>query len=303
MTGSHAASTAFQGARKARRQLIAVSATVTEGFRLMGREPASVLAWTFLWLATFTAAALLVAFWGPRLSVGGSYRTLEARFGPFAIVIIPGFLLVWAVTTVAAFRACLRPDERRFFYLRIGADEVRLAVMTVVGFVLILVFGGVPAYLLLSLATPIIYALPGLAKYFAGLGAAATIIIDIWIGVRLSLIAVETMAEGRFHLTAYWPLTRGRFWYLFFVYVGCFLVMFLFGLIVYFALQLLEGVALGVIGRPHGADPTRRAALLALAGGLAVLASLFVTFQATLFCAAQAHAFRDITGVHRRRMF
>jgi hypothetical protein len=302
MTGFQPTTTAFEGARLARRQLIAVISTTTAGFRLMVREPAAVLAWMALWLAAFTTAALLVAFWGPPLAAGEQYRTLGAKLGPFAIVIIPGFLIVWAVTTVATFRACLQPDRRRFFYLRVGADEVRLAVMSAVAFVLILVFGGAPAFLLLSLATPIIQAAPGLGTVFTVVGAGATIVIDIWIGVRLSLIAVETMAEGRFHLTAYWPLTRGRFWYLLFVYVGCFVFMFVLGGLVYLGFQVEEALASGVVGLPQ-ADSGRQIALLALAGGVAVLVSVFITLQATLFCAAQAHAFRAITGVHRRRMF
>jgi hypothetical protein len=302
MTGFQPTSTAFDSARQARRQLFAVWATVTEGFRLMAREPASAIVWFLIWLAALTAAAMLVAFWGPHLIVGEDYRTLGAKFGPFAVVIIPALLLVWAVTTVAAFRASLRPDERRFFYLRIGADEARLAVMTPVAFLLILVFGGVPAFLLLSLVTPLMQAVPALGKDLAGIGAVATICIDIWIGVRLSLIAVETMAEGRFHLTAYWPLTRGRFWYLLLVYLAWFVVIFGLGLVVSFATVVLERVASTVIGPPHGADPTRRIALLAVAGGVAVLASLSIMVPATLFCAAQAYAFRAITGVHRRRL-
>ena len=51
-----------------------------------------------------------------------------------------------------------------------------------------------------------------------------TVALDVWLGVRLSLIAVETFSERRFHLTAYWPVTRGRFWYLLAAYFLFFLV-------------------------------------------------------------------------------
>ena len=103
---------------------------------------------------------------------------------------------------------------------------MRLAIMTVASAILILVFGGAPAYLLLVLADPLMRALPALARDIARVGALLTVCVDVWLGVRLSLIAVETVAERRFHLSAYWPLTRGRFWYLFACYVVCFVMVF-----------------------------------------------------------------------------
>jgi hypothetical protein len=199
------------------------------------------------------------------------------------------------------FRAALQPDRRGFFYLQLGMDEVRLAVMTAVAFVLILVFGGAPAFLLLTVATPFVQILPDQARVFALLGSIATICVDAWISVRLSLIAVETFAEGRFHLSAYWPLTRGRFWHLIGVYFVCFLMV----LVLLAALGLttaLLTVLVSVIGAPHGADPARRGALLVLAAVYAGLVSVFWAVSTTLVCASQAHSFRYITGVHPRRM-
>jgi hypothetical protein len=300
MTGIQPTSNAFQGLRRMRRDADAVMMGALAGFRLIGEQPGPVIAWGALWFVGFSASAMVLAASGPMPAVRGDYSTLAARFGPFAVIIIATFLVIWALNTVAVFRAALQPDRARFFYVQIGADELRLAVMTAIAFALILVFGGVPAFLLLTLATPIMQILPDQAKAFALLGSTATICIDAWISVRLSLIAVETFAEGRFHLTAYWPLTRGRFWYLFFVYVVCFVLIVVLFAVLGVATAVL-GAVVRVVGMPHGADLVRRIALLGLAGVYAGLVSAFWAVSTTLVCASQAHSFRAITGIQRRR--
>jgi hypothetical protein len=96
-------------------------------------------------------------------------------------------------------------------------------------------------------------------------------------------------------------LTRGRFWYLFFVYFACFLiVLVLFALLG--AATAVVGITVSLIGVPHGPDLFRRGALLALAGLYTGLVSAFWAVSTTLVCGSQAHCFRAITGIQRRRM-
>jgi hypothetical protein len=301
MTGFPPVASATDGLRAVRRQLAAVLYGAFAGVRLIRRETRAFAVWICLWLMAITLSALLVAFGGAVPTDPGVYHNLGARFGPYAAVLMTVFLLAWATTTLAVFRAVLQPDETEFFYMRMGAEELRLAVMSLVAFVLILILGGVPAFLLLALASPVLEAAPALIKYITMIGAAATIAFDVWVGVRLSLIAVETFAEGRFHLTAYWPLARGRFWYLILLYAVCFLMFLGMGAVVGGATALLER-AQALIGRPHGPDRVRRVALLALGGVYAVIFATSWVATTVLFCASQAHAFRVITGVHRRRM-
>ena len=276
-----------------------------EGVRVLRREPKAVLVWTAMWLAALSVTAFVAAS-GSRVVVAdhGASHTLSDfahRFGPFAVVFVALFLLVWAITTVATFRAVLRPHERGFFFLRMGADELRLAIMSVTAVVLVLVFGGAPAFLLLVLVSPIMQAVPAFARDIATLGAVATVCLDIWMAVRLSLIAVETFAERRFHLTAYWPLTRGRFWYLFLCYLICFVMLFallgLFGVAGFLVELIVEAV-----GAPVGADLLRRTSLLGLAGVLAIVTASFFVITSTLFCACQAHAFRAILEARAHRV-
>ena len=275
----------------------APTAAAFEGFRLIRREPTAALVWTLLWLAAFIFTAFVVAS-GGKITPGsaadpGGLQGLASRFGPFAIVSIILFLMVWTTTTVAAYRAVLRPGDRRFFFLRLGADEMRLAIMTVSSFVLVLIFGGAPAYLLFVLVSPIMRALPALARDIATLGALVTVCVDIWLGVRLSLIAVETVAERRFHLTAYWPLVKGRFWYLMGCYFLCFLVVFALSIVFFLMGGLVTGLARTDL-EVH--TLLRRTSVMGLAVALAVLTAAFWLVSSTVFCACQAYAFRAIVS-------
>ena len=268
-----------------------------EGFRLIRREPRAAIAWTLLWLVAFLFTAIVVATGDPvglpgRIG-GRGLREFGHRFGPFAVLSTALFLLVWVTTSVAAYRAVLRPAERRFYFLRLGADELRLAIMTVTSFVLILVFGGAPAYLLFVLISPFMRAVPALTREMATAGALATVGLDIWLGVRLSLIAVETVAERRFHLTAYWPLARGRFWYLMMAYFLCFLAVFALSLLFFLLGGIVTAVAPAVLGEPN---LLRRTGVMALAACLAVMTSCFFLVSTTVFCACQAYAFRAIAA-------
>lgn len=299
MSGLQSTSAASQGLRRARRQADDVLNGAFAGFRLMRDHPSAVGAWWTLWFIGFSVSAILLVFSRP-FGAHVDYSTLATRLGPFAVFIIATFLLIWALNTVAVFRASLQPDRPGVFYVQLGPDELRLAVMTVVACLLIMVFGGVPAFLLLTVFTPFLQILPHQARAFGILGATATICVDAWISVRLSLIAVETFAEGRFHLSAYWPLTRGRFWYMFFVYFVCFIMI----LVLLGVLGLVTGavgmVATG-IGAPTGADVVKRVAILAITGFYTAVVSAFWVLTTTLVCASQAQVFRAITGVHRRR--
>ncbi len=273
------------------------AAAAFEGLRVMRREPKASLAWMVLWLMALAVSAVVIALGEPVVvssrAAARSLHQISRQFGSYGFILVSLFLVVWAMTTVATFRAVLAPGQRRAFYLRLGADEVRLGVMTVSAVGVLLVIGGVPALLLIALAGPIMRAAPELARQIASLGTVITVGLDVWLGVRLSLIAVETFDERRFHLSAYWPLARGRFWYLTASYGICFLI--LFALLILFGLAgLALGAAQAAIGLPYGDDLLRRATLLGLAGLLALLTAGFLVVSTTLFCACQAYAYREI---------
>jgi len=262
----------------------------------MRREPAAVAAWTLLWVVSLSAVSLIKLATGgvPDASVAQRNTSEILRsFGPFAVVLVPALLLLWVVTTSAGFRTVLRPQERAWFFLRLGMDEARLAIMTAVACVLVLVLGGVPASVMFFLFTPIFTAVPALTRYVAFIGAALSVALEVWIAVRLSLIAVETFAERRFHLSAYWPLVRGRFWRLFAAYllVALWVVgIFLASVVAVFLLTLLTSW----VGMPQGLDLPRRGFLLIMAGIAAALAALLFVLPSLLIGACQAYCFRAL---------
>ncbi len=267
-----------------------------EGFRVIRREPAAALVWMALWLVWFLVAAEIVAS-GEKvvLSDHVAHRSLweiTRHFGSFAVVLVALFFVVWGMTTIATFRAVLHPDDRRFCYLRVGKDELRVAAISLAAFALVLIFGGAPSFLLILLVSPLMAAVPAFARDIAEIGAWATVCVDVWLCVRLSLIAVETFAERRFHLTAYWPLTRGRFWYLLAAYCLFFVLFFMLTVLFLTLSGFLFQSALHQVGTP---DLLSRGGVLGLAGALALITAGFWALSSTLLCACQAHAYRAIT--------
>lgn len=269
-----------------------------EGFALMRREPWAFAAWTGVWFVTFSIAAWTVAVSRPvgqtALVAPDTLAGIAARFGPFWAYLVALFVLVWLITAVATFRAVLRPAERACFFLRFSADELRLGLLTLIAFLAAIPLGGAPAYFIFVLFSPLMRAIPDATRAFTVAGAALTIWVDVWLSVRLSLIAVETFSERRFHLTAYWPVTRGRFWYLLGCYIFVFLV--LLGLL---ALLFVVSLLLPPVNGPHPTTILDRGGLLLQAGLLTALISLFWTISSTIFYACQAHAFRAVVGEGR----
>ena len=249
-----------------------------------------------MWLVTFSVAAFVVAASKPHILAHGYGAANVTGFGPFAAFLIAMFLVVWPVTALATFRAVLHPDQRRWFFLRLGADELRLGVLTVVASLAAAGVGGPIAYIVFVFVSPFMSVVPTATQLVEWGGVVITVCLYVWLGVRLSLIAVETFSEGRFHLTAYWPVTRGRFWYLLGAYFLYFLIF--LGLTVLFVPVIIILTPTNVTP-VAGGDLLRRACLLLQAGLLAGLISVFWTLSSTLFYACQAHAFRAIVGEGR----
>ena len=267
----------------------------TEGFRVMRREPRAVVAWGVLWLAWIVCAAASTA--SSRkvvLSNTALHRTsweIFERFGPFAALVVALFFLVLGGTVIAVYRAILQPQDRRFFFMRLGRDEFRVAIISLAAFVLVAIFGGAPGFLLVVFASPIMAAVPALAREIGELGAWVTVGLEIWLCVRLSLIAVETFAEHRFHLSAYWPLTKGMYWYLIFCYLIILLVFILLTIPYLLIMGMFSSIAFVKI---KIAGIIWRLALLLIAFILAAITAAYWVSMLVMFCACQAYAYRVI---------
>jgi hypothetical protein len=267
----------------------------TEGLRVARREPSAVLYWIAVWVVALVGIAVVIAALNAAgLSSLGSVR----RFGPLAAVTVPMLLALWVMNTATVYRAVLRPGEHGWHLFKLGGDEARIALVSAVGTVLLVVFGGVPAYLLLVLFNPLFVAAPGLRWVIAFAGALLTVALEIWIAVRLSLATVETFAAKAFPLPAYWTLTRGHFWQLFASYflLACLLAPVLLALSI-FGVGLGEATDVAL----HWRNPNllQRALLFALAPVTALLFAVWNVAFWTMFAACQAHIYRVIVSPTR----
>jgi len=270
----------------------------SEGFRVIRREPKAVLYWIAVWAVALVAVATSKALLGGPVARGESRDAAGVikSYGPLATIFVPTLLALWVMNTATVYRAVLRPGEHGWHLFKLSADEARIAVVSAIGTAMLVIFGGAPAYLLLVLFHPVFLIAPGLTWFIAVAGAATTVLVEIWIAVRLSLAPVQTFAERSFPLTAYWELTHGKFWRLLGAYA-------LVGLevAVFFTAFVLVGAGAEPLFAGILAWQGARAARLVLILGLlvpiaAVSSGVAFVIPSVLVCGCQAYAYRAITA-------
>jgi hypothetical protein len=200
-----------------------------EGFRITREKPKILLIWAgFYLIVSFLMPVLLVTMGGQdlmALEAAANDKSADPAaaldnflaLAPLYAVLLPVGLVVQAVLAAAVYRAILRPAETGFGYLRLSADEWRLALLTLIYFVLtlvavivVVVVGGVSAGVAYSvLGSPLFGVALGL--FFLGL--------LFFVAVRLSLAPVMTFAEQKICVFESWNLTKGQFWRLVGAYV------------------------------------------------------------------------------------
>ena len=267
-----------------------------EGLRVVRREPWAVLYWIAVWaLALAVIATIRLATGSLTAPRSNDSVGVIRRYGPLAIVLAPTVLALWVMTTATVYRAVLRPGEHGWHLLKLGPDEARIAILSAIETVVLALLGGVPAYLLFVLLSPFFEDLPGLNRLTTIVGFGLTVLIDMWIAVRLSLAPAQTFSERGFPLSGYWRFARGRFWRLLLSYVLVALEVLAF-LIISAVVGLLFGaLAEAVI---HWNDPglVRRVVLWSLVPILAVLTAVVWVVPLILICGCQAYAYRVIAA-------
>lgn len=196
-----------------------------EGFRVVRRNPMALIFWA-LFYAVFMVA--IFAMMGPnlisfvtateQLEQSGATPTMEdfaplfQMMGLLFAVLLPLSLIASAMIYAAVSRAVLRPGESAFGYLRLGMDEVRVLVVSIVLFfvfmaLMVVASGIIGALIGMTIAAeiPALWLLVVLL-ILAAIGAC------IWLAVRLSLAIPITMAERRIAIFDSFGFTRGRFW-------------------------------------------------------------------------------------------
>jgi hypothetical protein len=195
-----------------------------EGFRLTRERPGVVGAWALLYgLASLATGVVMILTIGPKFALlqaaarsgtppdtAAALQQVQA-LAPFFLAVLPLVLLFWSVLTCAVYRTILRPQERGFGRIRLGADEVRMMGLTVVLWLLMMptlffwiMFAGIGG-ILAGAGGP----LAGLLQILVQLAAFGLI---AWVWIHLSLAGPLTFVSGEIHIFRSWALTRGHFW-------------------------------------------------------------------------------------------
>ena len=196
-----------------------------EGFRVVRRHPLALIFWALFYAVIMVAA---FAVMGPnlisfisateQLEQSGATPSMEdfaplfQMMGMLFAVLLPLTLITSAMIYAAISRSVLRPGESAFGYLRLGMDEVRVLVVSLVLFIVFMVLmvvtsGIIGAVIGMTVAseTPALWLLVVLLIL-------AAICAFIWLSVRLSLAIPITMGERRIAILDSFAFTKGRFW-------------------------------------------------------------------------------------------
>ena len=294
------------------------SETALEGFRLTRENPLAVLVWAAVQLVFGVISMalefglggkafqdLLAAESGVSKVDANALQSLMQPLTPTLLLVFLVSLFFYSILYTALLRAILRPADKRFFYLRLSMDEVRQLVLSLIFFVLLVLY----ALVLSVISGILIEVVRGLGQ--AGLVLQILIILALMAGfiypaVRLSLAPAMTFADGRITLFRSLPLTKQQFWSMLGAYVlGLVLtvVVFLLGAVVFAFVSGALAMAAGGLGALPGALGAMQPADMTLGGFLSpgripslVFGALLGTLGYTILFAPAAAIFRELTG-------
>ena len=298
-----------------------IGAAIGDAFGLIRRRPVSVFVWGFLLIAPALGSAALVF---PAMGEMFANMPMPGQQGPDDVMATPmvgqmmqfqlasmllniGQLLMSVLVYTAIFRAVLRPRESGFFSLRIGMDELRVAV---VGLAI-----GIGLYAAMLLVV-IVGLVVGFAVSTAGDTGVLVSVVCVMVLVlvlvmflalaRVSLMAPASVLSRDFACVQGWRLAAGKMWPLFGLMIVVFLTILVIEAVVFAGVAMIvlaSGAAAGIDWRhlDHGVNPfagmdTWLVAnwYWAVLGG--VLASLVYGVLLTLAVAPFASACRQLAG-------
>lgn len=291
-----------------------------EGFRLTREKPLIVVWWTVIYLAVnLVVMALATSLLGssmtdilamsanPMAADPAAFEAIGPKLLLFEAAALPMLLVMSAVLAAAAYRAVFQPGESsRFGYLKLGADELRLALLYVM-----LTFIIIGAMMLVSIVVGVLLSIitavagGGAGGAVAGglaMAAAVTAMLGAlaYFGVRLSLAGPATFVEKKLILRPAWAMTRGHFWPLLGAYFLSWvlaIVVTLLGKAVFTGVGAALGGSMGAYAAAGMPDFSSMASVFGPAHlGFLATTALLGALQAAITLAPAAVAFRALGG-------
>jgi len=277
-----------------------------EGLRTMRRHPVVVLAWAGFSLVTLPLLGLLVkmvlgeqdrADLALRSSSADPREILDivSRLGGVMVLLIMLALVLGAILSAAIMRAVLHPEQRRWAYLRVGREDLRLLVVSLIHWAATLMVMVIPGGVV-ALGTALLGGTP-VAGWFGFLGALTVIGLSTWVAVRLSLLAPHAFMVGHIDPRAAWLLTHGQFWRLLAMLVIVIVLCVIVSILGATVSSIVGAVLAGGLEDPIAGGPaaSHPRLILALLANL-LLAPVFLTLQAVIVTSAPAAALRQLTA-------
>lgn len=290
----------------------AVTDAAFAGWGTIRRHPVSVLVWGLLY-ALFLLL-VFVGFAGPIVRAFAVFSKPEvARQDPQLVMsvlggvmggyvfFLLGALVLGAVVAGAVLRAFFQPEDKAFFFLRLGTRELWLLLTT---FVQSLVIGGaqfVAGFIIGLVSAAASVASPEIGGIVRVIGQLATYALAIYLVLRLSMGVPMTYVQSNFRLFESWSMTQGAMTKLLLTW----LLVLVVSLVIYFVAAIIFGfgAAGSLMHLPGLKDPqaffarpaTVWAADLAPAIGVAaVLCTVVIGTLSTLSYTSFAFIYRQL---------
>ena len=279
---------------------------------MIAREPLAFLAWCLVYFGFVTAPALwMISQLMPTVMAlaqsaaagidptAGEMTRLQGLILGLEPVLFLGATASSALLACAVFRAALTPEDRHFFFLRLGARELW------VGLVVLVMLALYAIAIVVMMLPALMVAGAAAATQSNGMIALAPLLMMLGFGVivwgfmRLSLGPPASFDKGTFLLFESWAMTRGHALRMFGVALALVviiwlaeLVLSLAGVAIFFAANDIE-----VLSSTWSSDPSK-----AFSGVspmtwvvLAALFTVFSTWVHVLFWAAWVEIYRGVT--------
>lgn len=280
-----------------------IDAALKSGFRLARREWKAVLVWGFG--SSVLGLVMQAMVIGPAMPAylremarnpEAASQAIEQNPIGYTIMAL-ALMLIAALAGVAAFygavaRAMLRPEERAFFFVRLGRRELWL-MLTSMALALLAMVVGLTVWTAVTAAVVGLGAATGSPVVLWGLLLGAPALVGwLYLGARFSMAWVQAWDEQRFVLLDSWRLTRGQGWRIVLMLLALIFLMLIITVVVMIPVFIVAGIFAGVAGLAGGGGAMATMVLLGAFG--LVFFSLFYGVLYTAMSAPYVEVYRSL---------